>query len=81
MKTNINIPLSNLPIGTNGKVIALTAKGSVRRRMLDLGFVQNTHVLAVRKSPAGDPIAYKVRGAIVALRKEEASNVLIEQFV
>lgn len=80
MKAKTNIPLSRLPIGTNGKVTALTAKGSVRRRMLDLGFVQGTDVLAVRKSPSGDPIAYKIRGAIIALRQEEASDILIQQF-
>jgi ferrous iron transport protein A len=33
---------------------------------------------SLRKSPAGDPVAYQIRGAVIALRSEEASKVLIE---
>ena len=76
---NINlIPLNQLPIGVLGKVKKLTAEGSVRRRMLDLGLIHDTTVESLRKSPAGDPIAYEIRGAVIALRSEEASKILVE---
>ena len=72
------IPLNQLPIGTLGKVKELTADGSSRRRMLDLGLIKNTIVESLRKSPAGDPIAYEIRGAVIALRTEEASKIFVE---
>lgn len=73
------MPLSRLPIGKVGKVESISSKGHTRRRMLDLGFVHGSNVLAIRKSPLGDPIAYKIRGAVIALRQEEASTILVYQ--
>ncbi len=72
------ITLCELPIGTEGIVIKLLSSGIERRRMLDLGLVEKSKVQSVRKSPLGDPIAYNIRGAIIALRSEEASKVMVE---
>ena len=77
MISNI-IPLYMVPIGSYAKVKELIADGSTRRRMLDLGLVQNTMIESLRKSPSGDPIAYQIRGAVIALRYEEASKILVE---
>jgi ferrous iron transport protein A len=46
--------------------------------MLDLGLISDTMVEALQKSPSGDPTAYYFRGAVIALRSEEASRVLVE---
>lgn len=72
------ISLNQLPLGTFGKVKKLTANGGERRRMLDLGLIYDTPVESLRKSPAGDPIAYEIRGAVIALRSEEASKIFVE---
>lgn len=72
------IPLNFLPLGKKGKVKVLTSNGTIRRRMLDLGLISDTEVEALQKSPSGDPIAYHIRGAVIALRSEEASKILIE---
>lgn len=72
-----NIPLCNLPIGQKAIVTELRFSGIKRRRMLDLGLVQNSIVEAVRKSPLGDPIAFNIRGAIIALRSEESSQIMV----
>jgi ferrous iron transport protein A len=77
MKENL-IPLDKLPVGRSGKVRKITALGNARRRMLDLGMIYDTTIESLRKSPAGDPVAYQIRGAVIALRSEEASKVLIE---
>lgn len=79
MKNNL-IPLNQLPIGSLGIVKRLDSEGIVRRRMLDLGFIFNTTVESLRKSPSGDPIAYEIRGAVIALRSEEASKILVEYY-
>jgi ferrous iron transport protein A len=77
MNTNL-IPLDQLPVGCFGRIRRLTARGNTRRRMLDLGMIYDTTIEALRKSPAGDPVAYQVRGAVIALRSEEASKIFIE---
>ncbi len=72
------IPLCQLPVGKKGMVKKLNTKGSQRRRLLDLGLVSNTAIEALQKSPSGDPTAYQIRGAVIALRKEDAFNILVE---
>lgn len=72
------IPLHQLPIGSFGKVKKITAEGNSRRRMLDLGLIEDTTVESFLKSPAGDPMAYHIRGAVIALRSEEACKIFIE---
>lgn len=75
------IPLSNLQVGSTGVVRSLAAMGASRRRMLDLGLVNGTQVQAVLRSPAGDPVAYQIRGAVIALRSEEAGQILVDSVV
>ena len=72
------ISLYHLPIGQKGRVVSLTSQGAERRRMLDLGLIQGTTVEALQKSPSGDPVAYFIRGAVIALRREDASKILIQ---
>lgn len=72
------MPLHLIPCGKRAKVKELTAAGNLRRRMLDLGLVMDTIVESLRKSPSGDPTAYEFRGAVIALRSEEASKIIVE---
>lgn len=81
MNTNASnniIPLNTIPIGSKGRVNLLTADGIIRRRFLDLGLINGTEVKAIAQSPSGDPIAYLIRGAVIALRSEDASKILVE---
>ena len=73
------IPLSELPLGYKCKVNSLIAYGAIRRRLLDLGLINGTEVMALEQSPSGDPIAYFIRGAVLALRSEDASQILVEK--
>ena len=54
----------------------LKTTGDLRKRLMDIGFVPGTKVECVRISPFGDPKAYYVRGAVIALRKEDAETIL-----
>ena len=78
MNNNGYIPLHTLPIGQRAKVKELTSDGTARRRMLDLGLIIDTVVEAILKSPAGDPVAYNIRGAVIALRSEEACKIMVK---
>lgn len=77
MKENI-VSLDMIPCGKSAKVKELTSAGNLRRRMLDLGLIIGTIVESLRKSPSGDPTAYVIRGAVIALRSEEASKIMVE---
>lgn len=72
-------PLSDLRLGESARVIALSTalRGQERRRLLDLGLLPGTEVTAELRSPSGDPTAYRVRGATVALRAEQARLVRV----
>ncbi len=78
---NIMIPLNEMPVGSLGKVKKLISNGSIRRRMLDLGLIIDTIVEVLRTSPSGDPTAYQIRGAVIAFRSEEASQIFVESIL
>jgi DtxR family Mn-dependent transcriptional regulator len=71
--------LSSLEVGQEATVIdiATACRGQQRRRLLDLGVVPGTTIRAELRSPAGDPTAYRIRGAVVALRKVQAEMIHI----
>jgi Fe2+ transport system protein FeoA len=72
-----NRTLADLSAGQAGLVTGLHSQGPERRRMMDLGIVPGTRITVEMNSPLGDPVAYRVRGALVALRREQARLVLI----
>jgi len=69
--------LSAMPIGSKAKVNSLLIDGLLRSRLLDLGVVPNSVIEVVRVSPAGDPRAYLIRGALIGLRENEAKQILV----
>ena len=69
--------LSELKQGKRACVLDIHANDSMRRRLQDLGLIRGTEVTSVQKSPLGDPVAYLIRGALIALRHEDASCVQI----
>ena len=70
--------LSELCLGEGKRVCSLDCVGGMRRRLLDLGFLPGTAVRCVGVSPLGDPIAYSVRGKVIAIRKRDACSIILE---
>ena len=64
--------------GQRAKIRCHHAKGAIRQRLLDLGFVPGTEIDMVRNAPLGDPIQCKVSGYNVTLRKSEAELIELE---
>ncbi len=71
--------LSTLTAGEAAQVTGISAlcRGLERRRLLDLGIVPGTEIVAELRSPSGDPTAYRVRGALIALRREQSDLIHI----
>ncbi|HBT46578.1 MAG TPA: ferrous iron transport protein A [Peptococcaceae bacterium] len=70
--------LGDLPPGSCGRVLEIVARDFWRRRFMDLGFTPGTLVEVVRRSPTGDPVAYRLRGVTIALRRETAALIRVE---
>ncbi|TES57694.1 ferrous iron transport protein A [Halalkalibacterium halodurans] len=70
-----NIKLFEGKKGDFIRITHLEIDGVMRRRLLDLGFVPGAIVEVLRKSPLGDPIAFRVSQTSIALRKEESSKI------
>ncbi|HLC05766.1 MAG TPA: iron dependent repressor, metal binding and dimerization domain protein [Anaerolineales bacterium] len=71
--------LSALDIGERARVLAISqaTRGAERRRLMDLGLLPGTIIEASLRSPGGDPTAYTIRGALIALRREQADQIAI----
>lgn len=69
--------LYELKAGKIGRVKSLLLDGTMRRRLMDIGFYQGSRIACLGKSPLGDPIAYEINGAVIALRKEDAKKIEI----
>ena len=74
---NVLLSITELKEGQTGKVKTLYTAGSMRRRLQDLGIVEGTTIECLQKSPSGDPVAYKIRGTVIALRSEDANKIII----
>ena len=75
-KSGLQSP-ANLKVGQTARVAEITATGSMRRRLLDLGVISGTNIECLQKNPAGDPVAYNIRGAVIALRTEDSKDILV----
>ena len=67
--------LSALQPGQQAVVKSILEDSSMRRRLQDLGLTPGTPVTCVLKSPLGDPAAYLIRGAVIALRCEDSRQI------
>ncbi len=75
---NESTALCRMTEGTRCRVTGLFIDGVMRRRLYDIGLIEGTDVLCLNRSPSGDPAAYLIRGAVIALRDEEASRISVE---
>ncbi|MBC8569903.1 FeoA family protein [Zongyangia hominis] len=72
------LTLSGITEGQTARVSGLLSTGSMRRRLQDIGLIEGTDITCLQKSPAGDPVAYLIRGAVIALRSEDSSQIVVQ---
>ena len=75
------VRLTSLNENENATIIGLSkeSRGESRRRLLDLGFVKGAKVSIDLINPLNEPIAYLIKGTSIALRKNQASKILIKK--
>ena len=72
------ISLKEMQPGQKARIKEILSSGSMRRRLLDIGLIKGTKIECVGKSPAGDPLAFYIRGAVIAIREEDCRNIIVE---
>jgi len=73
LQTTLNL----IPLGKSCIVYDLKTTSAIRRRFLDIGIIKGTLITALNKSPSGDPIAYLIRGAVIAIRSQDSRSILV----
>lgn len=73
--------LAETVVGEAARVVAISpaCQGPQRRRLLDLGVVPGTRIVPELVSTSGDPVAYRIRGAVIALRREQAEWIEVAE--
>jgi DtxR family Mn-dependent transcriptional regulator len=74
------IPLAELPDSQRGEIVQLddAVQGFTRRRFLDLGLTPGAMIYPELGNFFGDPRAYRIRGTLIALRKDQAAQIWVK---
>jgi len=74
---NATLTLADLQEGESGVVESLELPEDIALRLMELGFIPGTTVVAGRAGPGGDPRVYRVDGSEIALRRETTQHLLL----
>ena len=72
------VMLNNIEVGSKAEVIKIESKGSLKRKLMDMGLNRGARIEVKGKAPMGDPIEIKVRGYSLSLRRDEAAEILVK---
>ena len=70
--------LTNLPIGTKAKVIAVKGNNAITKRLMEMGVVPGVSLRVIKSAPFGDPLEVRVLGYHLAMRKTEAETIEVD---
>lgn len=75
-----NTTLNTLKNGEFAYIDKLNISGDMRRRLQDIGLTKCTKVQCIGRSPLGDPIAFLIRGAVIAIREEDCKGIAVQNY-
>jgi len=70
--------LSKLKVKDYGLIKKITAEGSLKKKLIDMGVIPNSSFEIVKVAPFKGPMDLKIRGYHLSLRRSEADFVLVE---
>ena len=76
--SDVEHTLDTLPCGSSAVIRRLATCGTMRRRLMDIGFTPGSPVESLFAGLADGPTAYLVHGAVIALRREDAKTIFVE---
>ncbi|MEG2173352.1 MAG: FeoA family protein [Desulfovibrionaceae bacterium] len=75
------IPLRQLSLGVQARIVSVSAVGELGRRIRDMGLVPGTAIEIIGRAPLRDPVAVRLQGFTLSLRNSEADFVTVEPLV
>jgi len=72
------VPLTELGVGRRGRIVRITGSGPIRHRLMEMGVTRGANVFVERVAPLGDPIEVTIKGYYLAIRKNEAAQIIVE---
>lgn len=69
--------LFDIKVGQKCRVLEISDKSQLKRRLIDIGLTPESVVSCVGQSPLGDPKAFLINGAIIALRREACDDISV----
>ena len=79
MSHNHAKPLSSLQPGDAAMVSQVLAKGRIRQRLLEMGFIRGARLKVEKLAPLGDPMELVIKGYHLTLRREESQCILVSE--
>lgn len=73
--------LSELKLGTVAVINTINCNDAIKNRIFDFGIITNEKIKALYKSPFGDPTAYLVKNAVVALRNSDSYYIMVTPII
>lgn len=74
----MNLTLNDISVGQSATIYKLNSIGNMRRRLLDIGLVDNTKIKCIGKNASENMKAFLIRGAVIAIRTDDLKNILIK---
>lgn len=74
-----DLSLSELSQKERFRIIRLTAKGEIRRRLVDMGFISGTEGILLREALLRDPLEIQLKGYKISIRRAEAKQILVSR--
>lgn len=71
--------LSDLQPGMSATVVQLQAKGAIRQRLLEMGFIRGAQIRVEKLAPLGDPMELVIKGYHLSLRRDEGACILVRR--
>ena len=72
------LSLNSLRPGEYGVLREILMPGEAKARMEELGLLPETELSCLYRAPHASPAAYAVGGAVFALRKKDAAQIVVE---
>ena len=74
------VSLAGLRPGERARVRRMELRGGMRRRLRDMGMLEGAQLRCLLESPGGDPKAFLLRGAVIALRASDSERITVEPY-
>ena len=69
--------LNNLPLRKSAQIDSVECSENLKNRLYDLGILNGAVITPLYHSPFGDPTAYLIKNAVVALRQKDCKNIFV----